>query len=605
MCGIVGIVGVKPVETRILKSLKLLEYRGYDSAGLAVVNDNKIDFVKVKGKINDLTSAVQKTKLKCNVGIGHTRWATHGEPSEKNAHPMVFGDIAVVHNGIIENHNEVRRKLMQKGYEFASGTDTEVIPSLIDSFLKENNTITESIRLAFQELEGAFAVGVAYAKTPCKLYCMKNGAPLAIGLGEGENYLGSDAMALSPYTNKVVYLEDGDIAEVTTSGHKIFDLDSKPIKRPVKVVSEESTELSKGNHEHFMLKEIFEQPRVLGESFRKYWDMDSEDFKVKSLDISKYKKVHVVACGTSYHAGILFKYWLEKYAGTAVEVSVASEFRYRVMPFEEDSAAIFISQSGETADTLAAMKHCKKHGLHTMAIVNVTESSMANIADTVLPIFAGYEIGVASTKAFLAQLNVLSMIALATAKSKGTLKPKELQKLVNSLEMIPEHVNDILRLSDEIKFIAKVFSYAKSMIFIGRGVSYPTAMEGALKMKELSYIHAEGIAAGELKHGPIALIDQNCPVVVVCPGDDLFGKTESNAYEIFARNGKLIVITDSKSAKEFANLSSNVIKIPKGNDFTNPVFATVVNQLLSYHTAVDLGKNVDQPRNLAKSVTVE
>ena len=605
MCGIVGIIGNKPVEERILKSLKLLEYRGYDSAGLAVINDNEIKYIKVKGKINDLSSALKKSNSKCNIGIGHTRWATHGEPSERNAHPMVVGDVAVVHNGIIENHNEVRRKLMQQGYEFSSSTDTEVIPTLIDSYLKKGKSIEDSIKNAFKDLEGAFAVCITYSKKPCTIYCMKNGAPLAIGLGEGENYLGSDALALSPYTKQVVYLEDGDIAEVTKLNHKIYTSDSVAVNRAVKIVSEESAELSKGNHEHFMLKEIFEQPKVLDTVFRKYWDHDKDDFAVKSLDISKFKKVYVVACGTSYHSGFLFKYWLEKHAGICVEIDVASEFRYRNTPFEEGSAAIFISQSGETADTLAAMKFCKKKGLHTISIVNVVESSMANIADTVLPIFAGYEIGVASTKAFLAQAMVLSFVALSTGKAKGVLKQSDLKKFINSLESLSLHVNDILRLSDEVKFIAKVFSYAKSMIYIGRGVSYPTALEGALKMKELSYIHAEGIAAGELKHGPIALIDQNCPVVVICPSDELFGKTESNAYEIFARNGKLIVITDAKSAKEFENLSSNVIKIPEGDDFTNPIFATIITQLLSYHTAVDLGKNVDQPRNLAKSVTVE
>lgn len=607
MCGIVGIVGAKNVVDRIIGSLYRLEYRGYDSAGVAIINDNKIDIRKVAGKINVLDAEVANNPLSGNIGIGHTRWATHGLPNTKNAHPHKVGNLVVVHNGIIENHNELRDKLSKSGQIFESDTDTEVIAALIHHHSSKGLGHLESVKAAFKELEGMFAVGVIFADNDNLMIGMKKGAPLAVGLGKGEMYLGSDALALAPFTDKLVYMDDDEIAVLNKTEYKILTSNGLKVDRPVKKIAHDVNVVGKGDFEHFMLKEIYEQPNVVSKSFNHYFDKATNKFAFEKLDLdwSKIERLYIIACGTSYHAAMLAKYWFETFAKIPVEIEIASEFRYRNVVFAKNSLAMFISQSGETADTLAALKYCKEHSVKTLALVNVIESSIANTADYSLPILAGFEIGVASTKAFSAQALLLGMLCMEAAYERKNIDEQLFHKEIYGLHELPTLISQVLELSDSIKALASKVSEANSMIYIGRGTSYAIALEGALKLKELSYIHAEGIASGELKHGPIALVDEKLPIVVISPSDELFGKTSSNVYEVYSRSGNIIAFCDKDGAAEFKKLTTNIVVLPKGDAITRPILYAIATQLLAYHMAVVLGKNVDQPRNLAKSVTVE
>ena len=609
MCGIIGIVGNNEVTYRILDSLQKLEYRGYDSAGLATVSHSQIQLRKVVGKINILVNEIKTNPISGNTGIGHTRWATHGAPSVVNAHPFIASSVVVVHNGIIENHAQLRKKLQDTGITFFSETDSEVIPNLINYYLKKGHSEIESVKQAVNELEGAYAIAVAFASNEDLLIGIKNGAPMAIGIGDKEMYLGSDAFALSSFTNKVIYLEDQDIAILSRNDYKIINHTKGDVStnRQIKHLIANEDEVGKNGYTHYMQKEIFEQPKALSQAFNNYYDMKSKSFNFKNLKINwkTTKRIYIVACGTSFNSALIAKYWFEKYACIPVEIDIASEFRYRSVIFDKNSVAIFISQSGETADTLAALKHVKTQKVKTIALVNVPESSIANAAHFVLPLYAGREIGVASTKAFTNQLLILAMLCLDITKQKELLNEEQIAQFIYSLHELPGYIKEIFHLDEDIKFIANNLTDAKSMIYIGRGVSYSLALEGALKIKELSYIHAEGIAAGELKHGSIALIDNNLPVVVIAPSDDVYTKTASNIYEVYARAGKIIILTDSSGIEEFKDIGYGLIQLPKSNNFTAPILYSIPLQLLAYHTASALDRDIDQPRNLAKSVTVE
>ncbi len=607
MCGIVGIVGQKNVVDRIIGSLYRLEYRGYDSAGVAVIHNGSIDVRKVAGKINALDTEVTNNPLSGNIGIGHTRWATHGLPNTVNAHPHKVGNVVVVHNGIIENHTELKDKLKNLGCKFESDTDTEVIAVLVNHFRSNGLGHLESIKAAFKELHGMFAVGVMFSDNDNLIIGMKKAAPLAVGIGNGEMYLGSDALALAPFTSELVYLEDDEIAVLNKTEYKILTKDGIKVERPTKKITGDVNVVGKGDFEHFMLKEIYEQPNVVSKSFNHYFDKATNKFAFENLDLdwSKIERLYIVACGTSYHAAMLAKYWFETFAKIPVEIEIASEFRYRNVVFAQNSLAMFISQSGETADTLAALKYCKEHKVKTLALVNVVESSIANTADYTLPILAGFEIGVASTKAFSAQALLLGMLCMQAAYDRNFIEKSVFQREVFGIHELPNMISEVLSLSDGIKLIASSISDANSMIYIGRGTSYAIALEGALKLKELSYIHAEGIASGELKHGPIALVDEKLPIVVISPSDELFGKTSSNVYEVYSRSGNIIAFCDKDGAAEFKKLTNNIVILPKGDAITRPILYAIATQLLAYHMAVVLDKNVDQPRNLAKSVTVE
>lgn len=604
MCGIVGIVGKSSVANRIVNSLKRLEYRGYDSAGIAVVNDSELMLRKVVGKIANLEKKIQDEPAEGTVGIGHTRWATHGEPALRNAHPMLTNGIAVVHNGIIENHTSIRRKLVKEGYVFEGETDTEILPGLISSFMKKGMSPRKAALELLNHLEGAFAIGVIFANNDNMMIGIKRGAPLAIGIGDGEMFIGSDALALSPFTEKVIYLDDDEVVELTKDSHQLFNRDGEEITRVVKNIGSANDSSGKNDYPHFMLKEIYEQPRVVSDILAYYHDT-SNNLDLDSIKWEKYERVLFIACGTSFNSASIAKYWFEKFAAMPVDIDIASEFRYRHVPYCKKTLAIFISQSGETADTLAALKHCSMHGQDTLSIVNVMESSMAHAADFKLPLLAGYEIGVASTKAFTAQLLVLATLALTAAKSLGRIEKEYYAKLVFDLNNLSDSIAKVLEKDSEIKGIAKMIMNSTSLVYVGRGTASALANEGALKMKELSYIHAEGMPAGELKHGSIALIDSLMPVIACAPYDELFAKTESNIQEIFARSGRMVILTDKRGAKELAHMTKKMIVLPDGDYITNPIIQGVALQLLAYHVANELGRDVDQPRNLAKSVTVE
>lgn len=608
MCGIVGIVGNSQVSDRILASLKKLEYRGYDSSGIATLNHGKIHIQKAVGKIVNLENSLKVTTLNGDIGIGHTRWATHGLPSDINAHPHQAKRVAIVHNGIIENHSGLRSRLKAQGCKFHSDTDTEVISVLINYYL-EHNGLDEvaAVRKAFSELEGAFAVGVIFEGNEHLMIGMKHGAPLAVGYGEGENYLGSDAMALASFTNKISYLEDGDIAILSNDNIRIIDANGNEQKRNIRTLDPHNFEVGKGKFNHFMHKEIYEQPAIVNHIFENYYSAEKNEFNFESkykLHWSKIKHIYIIACGTSYHSAIVAKYYFERY-GITVEVDIASEFRYRSINFAKHSLAIFISQSGETADTLAALKYAVENKVKTLALVNVTESAMGNTADICLPILAGVEIGVASTKAFTAQLMILSMMAVDAGRHLGFVDVLDFDNKISEYRNLSIKLEKILTQENDFKVIANTLLDAKSAIYIGRGTSYAVAMEGALKLKELSYIHAEGLPAGELKHGSIALIDEKMPIFALAPNDELISKTFSNVHEIYSRKGRIIALCNKASQKEFADVSKEIIIVPDGNRYTNPILFALPVQLIAYHAACALGKDIDQPRNLAKSVTVE
>jgi glutamine---fructose-6-phosphate transaminase (isomerizing) len=608
MCGIVGILGRGPVADQIVDSLKRLEYRGYDSAGVATLEGDHLERRRAEGKLKNLEARLRTEPLAGHTGIGHTRWATHGKPTESNAHPHATDNVAVVHNGIIENFRELRQMLEKQGAKFQSDTDTEVVVHLVNSYLLKGMSPREAVKASLPQLRGAFALAFVFKGFGNLMIGARKGSPLAIGHGDGEMYLGSDAIALAPFTDTISYLEDGDWVVLTREVGVIYDEHGAVVNREVLKSGASSFLVDKANYRHFMAKEIHEQPEVVGHTLARYVDMAAERISLPvklPFDFKDIQRISITACGTASYAGYIAKYWFERLARVPVELDVASEFRYREAPLRKGDLAICISQSGETADTLAALRYAKSQGLHTLSVVNVPTSTIARESETVLQTLAGPEIGVASTKAFTCQLMVLAAIAIAAGKARGELSDADEAKLVHGLVEIPRLMAAALATEPQIEKLARDIAKCKDVLYLGRGTSYPLALEGALKLKEISYIHAEGYAAGELKHGPIALIDENMPVVVIAPHDRVFEKTVSNMQEVAARGGNIILMTDAKGAAEATVESMVTIVLPDmAATFTPMVYAVPV-QLLAYHTAVIMGTDVDQPRNLAKSVTVE
>jgi glutamine---fructose-6-phosphate transaminase (isomerizing) len=608
MCGIVGILGRGPVAEELVDSLKRLEYRGYDSSGVATLEGARLERRRAEGKLKNLEARLRTEPLQGHTGIGHTRWATHGRPTENNAHPHATERVAVVHNGIIENFRELREELEQKGAVFTTETDTETVLHLVDGYLAQGLKPVDAVKNTLARLRGAFALGFIFAGDDDLLIGARNGPPLAVGHGDGEMYLGSDAIALGPFTDMISYLEDGDWAVLTRNSATIYDKHNAVVHRdPVKHGPTTSL-VDKANYRHFMAKEIHEQPEVVGHTLARYVDMATERVALPvklPFDFRDINRVSITACGTSSYAGYIAKYWFERLSRLPVEIDFSSEFRYREAPLRKGDLGIFISQSGETADTLAALRYAREQGLHTLSIVNVSTSTIARESEVVLPTLGGPEIGVASTKAFTCQLMVLAALAVAAGKARGELSDADETKLVHGLIEIPRLMAAALKIEPQIEKLARDIAKSKDVLYLGRGTSYPLALEGALKLKEISYIHAEGYAAGELKHGPIALIDETMPVVVIAPYDRVFEKTVSNMQEVAARGGNIILMTDARGAAEATMDSLVTIVLPDmAATFTPMVYAIPV-QLLAYHTAVIMGTDVDQPRNLAKSVTVE
>jgi glutamine---fructose-6-phosphate transaminase (isomerizing) len=608
MCGIIGILGRAPVAEQLVDSLKRLEYRGYDSAGVATLEGDHLDRRRAEGKLKNLEARLRADPLAGHSGIGHTRWATHGKPTESNAHPHATENVALVHNGIIENFRELREMLEKQGAKFASETDSEVVAHLVDSYLRKGASPQEAVKAALPQLRGAFALAFLFRGHGDLMIGARKGSPLAIGHGDGEMYLGSDAIALAPFTDTITYLEDGDWVVLTREVGVIYDAQGAVVNRDVLKSGVASLLVDKANYRHFMAKEIHEQPEVAAHTLARYVDMGSERVQLPlqlPFDFKDLRRISIVACGTASYAGFVAKYWFERLARIPVELDVASEFRYREAPLHKGDLAIFISQSGETADTLAALRYAKSQGVHTLSVVNVPTSTIARESETVLPTLAGPEIGVASTKAFTCQLMVLAAIAVAAGKARGELSDDDEAKLVHGLVEIPRLMAAALATEPQIEKLARDIAKCRDVLYLGRGTSYPLALEGALKLKEISYIHAEGYAAGELKHGPIALIDENMPVVVIAPYDRVFEKTVSNMQEVAARGGNIILMTDAKGAAEATVDSLVTIVLPDMAATFAPMVYAVPVQLLAYHTAVVMGTDVDQPRNLAKSVTVE
>ena len=606
MCGIIGILGAKPVALDLVDALRRLEYRGYDSAGVATVENGHLERRRAEGKLRNLSDRLAAEPLSGRAGIGHTRWATHGAPNERNAHPHMTDKVSVVHNGIIENFRDLKEELVRAGARFASDTDTEVIAHLITHEMKKGAEPVAATKAALARLRGAFALAIIFAGYDNLMIGAREGSPLAIGHGEGEMFLGSDAIALAPFTNRITYLDEGDWAILTRQGVEVRDRQGRRVERPVITSSASGFLVDKGNHRHFMLKEIHEQPEVISHTLTNYLDMSEAtvSFPDIGIDLAKVTRVTISACGTAYYAGLVAKYWLERYARVPVEIDVASELRYREAPLPEGGLAVFVSQSGETADTLATLRYCKANGQQIASVVNVRTSTIARESHAMLPTLAGPEIGVASTKAFTCQLSTLACFALAMARARGHLGPDKERELVRALTEVPRHISALLRDERRYEEMAPWMSKAKDVLYLGRGISYPIALEGALKLKEISYIHAEGYAAGEMKHGPIALIDENVPVVVVAPEDDLFEKTVSNLQEVAARGGQIVLVSDADPDLVGTRVAAH-LRMPKVHPFVAPLVYAVPMQLLAYHTAVFMGTDVDQPRNLAKSVTVE
>ena len=609
MCGIIGLVSDKEVSPTLLEGLKRLEYRGYDSSGIATVNNNKIERVRSKGNLSYLEEKLLNTSLPGNIGIGHTRWATHGTPEEKNAHPHITDKVAVVHNGIIENNNQLRNQLIESGVEFSSDTDTEVVCHIITSYLKSGLNPYDSIRATMNDIKGTYALGVLVANDPSKLYAVRGGSPLAIGSSDSENYIGSDTYSLSAYSDKITYLKDGDIAVIESHSYNIFDQSDVIVHRERQSIIESVSLSEKGIFKHFMSKEIHEQPEVIGKSLSNYIDMDDGTLNMPNLpyDLASISNVTLVACGSSYYAGLISRDWFEKFTNIKVDVEIASEFRYREPPMDSSGLTIFISQSGETADTLAALRHCKSLGQKTISIVNVGDSTMCRNSDASLKIYAGPEIGVASTKAFTCQLGVLACLAIKIGISNGSLSRDQEKEYVQSLLSIPRLVSNTLDKEDEIIDLAHDLSDITTTLYLGRGQMYPVSMEGALKLKEISYVHAEGYPAGEMKHGPIALLEKDLPVFMMAPSNHLYEKTVSNLNEVIARDASVILLTDEEGLNNIGYLKDKVRSfiVDKTDIITAPFVYTLPNQLIAYHIALLKGTDVDQPRNLAKSVTVE
>jgi glucosamine--fructose-6-phosphate aminotransferase (isomerizing) len=609
MCGIVGIANGDDAAPVLLEALKRLEYRGYDSAGLATLVDGHIERRRAAGKLGNLAAALARHPLAGRTGIGHTRWATHGAPTTENAHPHASARVALVHNGIIENFRELRDELLAKGHTFDSETDTEVAVHLVTDYLESGMDPAHAAMAAVKRLTGAYALAMIFEDEESLVIGARKGSPLAVGYGETQSYLGSDAFALAPFTNRITYLEDGDVAVLRGAGVSIFDVEGRPANREVRTVSGAEGLIDKGGFRHFMAKEIHEQPEVIAHTLAHYLDASGPCVKIDNARaveaLAKAGRLTVSACGTAYYAGLVGKYWFEQLARLGCDVDVASELRYREPVYAKEGAALFISQSGETADTLAALRHAKEHGQTTLAVVNVPESSIAREADIVLPTFAGPEIGVASTKAFTCQLAVLAALAIATGRARGVLDAKEERRLCVALLETPRHIVEFLKEERAVKALGEKIVDARDVLYLGRGLNYPLALEGALKLKEISYIHAEGYAAGEMKHGPIALIDDAVPVIVIAPSDALFEKTVSNMQEVMARGGKVVMISDAEGLEKAGAGAWAKIALPRVEPMFVPLLAAVPVQLLAYHTAVAKGTDVDQPRNLAKSVTVE
>lgn len=608
MCGIVGIIGTKPVADRLVQALKRLEYRGYDSAGIATIHENELDRRRAPGKLHNLEETLFKAPLEGMTGIGHTRWATHGAPTKENAHPHATPKVSVVHNGIIENYRDLREDLAKDGYKAETETDTEVVALLATREIDNGATPVEAVKVTLAALRGAFGLAFLFANQDRTIIAARQGSPLAIGFGEDEMYLGSDAFALAPFTNKITYLEEGDWAVLGQHEVTFYDAAGNQVQRQMELSNASAAIVDKGNHRHFMAKETYEQPETIGRALGHYLDLTTGTAALPAdlpFDFAKLSRITIASCGSSYLAACVAKYWFEKYARLPVDVDIASEFRYREPPLEEGGLSLFISQSGETADTLAALRYSASQGQHIASIVNVAESTIARESDVAFPILCGPEIGVASTKALTAQMTVLACLAIAAGRARGVLSKEKEQELVKALLHLPSAVTQALTSEKSIEDIAKNLSRAKDVLYLGRGPMFPIALEGALKLKEISYIHAEGYAAGELKHGPIALVDEQMPVVVVAPSDELMEKTLSNMQEVSARGGKIILITDIKGAEQAGEGVQDIILMPQIHPFVAPILATIPVQLLAYHTAVFMGTDVDQPRNLAKSVTVE
>ncbi|MGZ3314030.1 MAG: glutamine--fructose-6-phosphate transaminase (isomerizing) [Caulobacteraceae bacterium] len=606
MCGIIGIVGRSDVAPRLIESLKRLEYRGYDSAGVAAVVDGALERRRAPGKLRELEALLEDNPLKAQTGIGHTRWATHGAPNEKNAHPHIAGRVAVVHNGIIENFAELKAELIGKGRVFSSDTDTEVVAHLVDQNLVEGLAPMEAFAAAARRLSGAYALCVLVLGERDMIFATRNGPPLVLGHGDGEMFVGSDALAVGPFTNRVVYLEDGDYAAVDHDGAKVFDASGTPVVRPVKVVASSVALMEKGNYRHFMEKEIHDQPEGCQRTIAAYVDTLKGVAAVPGgIDWAGLERIQIVACGTSYIAGVIGKYMIEKYADLPVDVEIASEFRYRDPAIRPSALAIAMSQSGETADTLAALRYCIAKGMKSAAVVNATESTMAREVDVVWPIHCGPEIGVASTKAFTAQVSVMTALAIAAARARGRIDEAEEKRLVRVLLEAPRLIAESIQLEEAVRKVAVEVAKARDVLYLGRGPMSALALEGALKLKEISYIHAEGYAAGELKHGPIALVDEKTPIIILAPFDSYFEKSASNMSEVMARGGQVVFITDPQGAHEAPPGARVVMTAPSCDPLISPLVLSAPIQLLAYHVAVQKGADVDQPRNLAKSVTVE
>jgi glucosamine--fructose-6-phosphate aminotransferase (isomerizing) len=608
MCGIVGILGASPVAGDLIDALRRLEYRGYDSAGVATLDGGRLGRRRAEGKLRALEARLATEPLPGNSGIGHTRWATHGKPTESNAHPHATDRVAVVHNGIIENFRELRERLIKSGAQFVSETDTEVVAHLVTVEMSRGRSPVEAVSAALKQLRGAFALAFLFAGEDNLMIGARKGSPLAVGYGEGQMYLGSDAIALAPFTDTLSYLEDGDWVVIAREGAVIRDAQDRIVERPIVKSTASAMLVDKGNHKHFMAKEIHEQPEVVGHTLAHYINMVTERVVLPvslPFDWKKLKRLSISACGTAFYAGLVAKYWFERFAKLPVEIDIASEFRYRDPPLEAGDLAIFISQSGETADTLATLRYAREQKQHVLSVVNVPTSTIARDSDVVMPTLAGPEIGVASTKAFTCQLAVLACLAIAAGRARGELSDADEQKLVHALIETPRLMAQARALEPQIEKLALDLSRARDVLYLGRGTSFPIALEGALKLKEISYIHAEGYAAGELKHGPIALIDETMPVIVIAPHDRVFDKTVSNMQEVAARGAKIVLVTDPKGAAEATVESLDTLTLPDMPATVTPLVYAVPVQLMAYHAAAAIGTDVDQPRNLAKSVTVE
>ncbi len=607
MCGIIGILGSDDAAPRLIEGLKRLEYRGYDSAGIATLVNGSIHRRRAEGKLANLAAILEDDPLDGDAGIGHTRWATHGVPNESNAHPHATSRVAVVHNGIIENFQELRAELAADGHNFESDTDTEAIAALLTRQLEAGASPKQAVAETLPRLQGAFALAIVFAGEHDLMVGARRGSPLAIGYGDGEMFIGSDALALAPLTKRICYLEEGDWAEITRTGARVFDETGAEVDRPVRETELSGALIGKGNYDHFMQKEIFEQPAVVGDTLQSFINATTREISLPEMpfDLATVPRITVVACGTACYAGWVAKYWLEKVARIPVEIDIASEFRYREAPLPEGGVALFVSQSGETADTLAALRHCRDQGQKIVSVVNVGESSIARESDVVLPTLAGPEIGVASTKAFTTQLAVLACFAIAAARARGAIDDAGAAALAGALTEVPSRMTEVLNHDEALREIARDVAKARDVLYLGRGTAFPIAMEGALKLKEISYIHAEGYAAGEMKHGPIALIDDAVPVIVLAPNDEFFDKTLSNVEEVIARGGKVVFMSDRSGLAKLADKAFAAVEMPAVDPFVAPLLYAIPIQLLAYHTAVVKGTDVDQPRNLAKSVTVE